>query len=111
MHIHILPFAALTKWLYIQTDKPFYHGAVKYSIQASQLLNIVLIFIRLFLTWIPLVIVFIATFFMYGYSSLTWCAVISGSNRSPPQLASWEFLLDPSSQDSSQTGTKITENI
>lgn len=41
---------------------------------------------------------------MHKYSSLTWCAVSSGSSHSHPLFSSLEFLSDPSSQDRSQTG-------
>lgn len=46
--------------------------------------------------------------FAHEYSSLTWCAVSSGSSRSPPQYSSWGFCLDPCSQDRSQTGNENT---
>lgn len=42
----------------------------------------------------------------HKYSSLTWCAVNSGSSHSHPLFSSWEFFSDPSSQDRSQTGDK-----
>lgn len=45
---------------------------------------------------------------MHKYSSLTWCAVSSGSNHSHPLFSSWEFFLDPSFQDRLQTGDKNT---
>ena len=48
---------------------------------------------------------------MRGCSSLTWSALTSGSSRSPPQFTFQEFFVDPSSQDSSQTGTKDTSSV
>lgn len=41
---------------------------------------------------------------VHKYFSLTWCAVTTGSSHLHPLFSSWEFFLDRSSQDRSQTG-------